>query len=94
MTMEPPAGLRANLRRSLGTDPAGDPAFWEACSRPETYKKLLFGLLFIHALVQERRTFGPIGWNVPYGGCRGPAHRALWGAIGWNVPYGGCSALR
>lgn len=74
MTNEPPAGLRANLRRSLAAHPMRDPAFWESSSQPEVFKKLLFGLLFVHAFVQERRTFGAIGWNVPYG--------AQWDVIG------------
>jgi dynein heavy chain len=64
LTVEPPKGLRSALVRTyLGFEED----WFESCTRPKEFKKLLFGLSFFHALILDRRKFGAIGWNVAYG---------------------------
>jgi dynein heavy chain len=63
MTKEPPKGIRANLKQTyfkLDDDQL------QITTKPDTYKHLLFGLSFFHAVMIERKKFGPLGWNIPY----------------------------
>jgi dynein heavy chain len=63
VTNEPPRGIRAHLLRLLGSMTSED---YEACQKPKIWKKLLFGLSFFHAVIQERKKFGPLGFNKVY----------------------------
>lgn len=61
LTNEPPAGLKANLKRA-----------W--CFFPKEYieeadsktRSILFGLCHFHSVLMERKQFGPMGYNMKY----------------------------
>ena len=70
LTKEPPSGLKANISSSMCNDIVTEPGFYNGIQKGPAaiaFKKLLFSLCLLHATVQERRSFGSIGWNVPYG---------------------------
>lgn len=70
MTKDPPKGIRANVRQ----------IYANACSsriektnfadvpseKMEDWQTLFMSLSFFHAVVRERRRYGPVGWNIPY----------------------------
>ncbi|WIA11828.1 hypothetical protein OEZ85_011917 [Tetradesmus obliquus] len=63
MTLEPPAGLKANMMRQYNRFTE---QYLAASSKPLEWRRLLFGLCLFHAVVQDRRKFGPLGWNIRY----------------------------
>jgi dynein heavy chain len=63
VVMEPPKGLRTNV---LATYLTFEEGYLDDCAKTSEFRKLLFGICFMHAVVQDRRKFGPLGWNVLY----------------------------
>ncbi|GFR70594.1 dynein heavy chain 6, axonemal-like [Elysia marginata] len=63
VTNEPPKGLRANMRRAFAEISAG---FFEEHVLGHDWRRILFGICFFHAIILERKKFGPLGWNIKY----------------------------
>lgn len=59
---EPPNGLKLNMRATYFKI---SNEMLEQCPHG-AFKPLVYVLAFFHAVVQERRKFGKIGWNVYY----------------------------
>ncbi len=62
MTNDPPSGIKAGMQRIFN---------WMTQDFLESYtisewRSMLFSISLLHAVVQERRKFGAIGWNVCY----------------------------
>lgn len=69
MTNEPPKGLKMNMMRSFNSDPLNSDRFFSNAFVGDVSKFWLrgvFSLVFFHAVIQERREFGPLGWNIAY----------------------------
>ncbi|VVC96958.1 unnamed protein product [Leptidea sinapis] len=63
VTNEPPKGLKANVKRALIEM---DEDFFENHVLGQDWRTMLFGICMFHAIIQERKKFGPLGWNITY----------------------------
>lgn len=61
ITNEPPAGLKANIKRAFAS--LNRENFEDSDSK---MKSILFGLCHFHAIMLERKQFGPMGFNMMY----------------------------
>ncbi|CAD7972922.1 unnamed protein product [Amoebophrya sp. A25] len=68
ITNEPPKGVKANMLRTF--EDLGEEKYMSMdetmAEKSTAYKRLVFALAFFHAVILQRRKFGPIGWNIPY----------------------------
>ncbi|CAF4752613.1 unnamed protein product [Pieris macdunnoughi] len=63
VTNEPPKGLKANVKRAMIEM---DEDFFENHILGQDWRTMLFGICMFHAIIQERKKFGPLGWNITY----------------------------
>ena len=63
LTNEPPEGLSENLRVAYAPF---ENDFFENCSKGGELRSIVFSLCFFHAVIVQRKKFGPQGWNGKY----------------------------
>ncbi|KAL4716976.1 hypothetical protein ACJJTC_012787 [Scirpophaga incertulas] len=63
ITNEPPTGMLANIHKALDNF---NQETLDMCGKEAEFKGIIFALCYFHAVVAERRKFGPQGWNKIY----------------------------
>ncbi|XP_058131265.1 dynein axonemal heavy chain 14 [Dasypus novemcinctus] len=68
IAVEFPQGVKSNLLQTFGYSGSGE-VTEEIFEKPDCgpwWKKLLFSLCFFNAVINERKHYGTLGWNIPY----------------------------
>ena len=64
VTIQRPQGVKPCLLSFYKSDYVTEGSMYSEAG--PTFHRLLFGLAFFHGVVEERRQYGPVGWNIPY----------------------------
>uniref|UniRef100_G1MBG8 Dynein axonemal heavy chain 14 n=1 Tax=Ailuropoda melanoleuca TaxID=9646 RepID=G1MBG8_AILME len=68
IAVENPQGLKSNLLQTFGYGGSGE-VTEEILEKPDcgpSWKKLLFSLCVFNAVINERKNYGILGWNIAY----------------------------
>eukprot|EP00879_Flechtneria_rotunda_P015623 GHRR01016340.1.p1 GENE.GHRR01016340.1~~GHRR01016340.1.p1 ORF type:complete len:436 (+),score=144.24 GHRR01016340.1:789-2096(+) len=66
IALEPPRGLKPVLAHSYVSLQEGYLAACNGSGRGLEWQRLVFAAAFLHAVIRERRQYGPLGWTIPY----------------------------
>ncbi|XP_042636359.1 dynein axonemal heavy chain 14 [Orycteropus afer afer] len=68
IAVEYPQGLKSNLLQTFGHSGSGEVTeeIFENTDCGPWWKKILFSLCFFNAMINERKNYGILGWNIPY----------------------------
>ena len=66
LTNEPPKGIKANMTKAFNDLP--EDFLTKEIDQPklEPFKNMVFSFCLFHAVILERRKFGPLGYNIHY----------------------------
>ncbi|GIQ84673.1 dynein heavy chain, partial [Kipferlia bialata] len=67
MTAQPPEGIKANVLRAYQAFPPGYVDNSVTGVNSDMYQRLLYSLCLFHAVCIERKRYGALGFNIPYG---------------------------
>ena len=70
MTKDPPKGVKASLLQIYMNQNSTkqEKKFFNDINEQKVYdwRALFMSLSYFHAVIRERRRYGPVGWNIPY----------------------------
>lgn len=66
MTIEPPRGLKNNLKQNFASGGIINKQIFDEKENGTLWRRLVFNLGLFHGVIHERKKFGPLGWNLAY----------------------------